>query len=1118
MRVDELLTEIEPLPFRARCERLAGLRRLSGDPALAALLDGLAGRGHYERSLALFTASAVRDEASLAHIAAATRDPDAELACEAIRLGVRFGVGPGPFLDRLGDAPAAVRSALYEAVRKWRRSDLADALVDAVAGRWGDEEAAALLSACSPGVAAARLDALAHAVPNWKAIGHAHPGLMLDHAERRLAELPEGVAGGWWSRHALGVAAALHHGPGRVVALLERHCRTGPLPYALQPGAGALIGAEPERMLRLLLSDGHRGHLRDLLHRRSVRDRLARLGGTGPADLARAVRDDEGALCLLLKAFAPGRRAAVFDAAMSGTDLGAREFGEALLGVLPRAVRVREARRMLGLRKVAESPARVWAVTSFLPYDEALPVLGEVTRRPDAGERGTGYALLIACAGRSGDPATLTRMLESLGRLRNEQDPVRLPALNALHSVPEGLLRPEHAAAVAQLAEDALNARDCSYTTRHTLGQIAGAFARQGAIRDDADLLSFALDLIDRLIGHAGALRLGRLDRALRRGQEHRLAAMLAPHLDAGARRDDHRLALLVVQALGRRAHRVPRLQDALEAALDARDDGVLGQAIALWLDPPATRAERVGRVVAKDPSAVAVHRVFAVIARERTDLLDLVLTENTPAGRFRRPDVTYVPRARRVWMRRWTARQRGAYLALLERVAASGTLPEQARGDAVALMARVPGVDPARIRAHLDGEPYLRRAALTALAWTPSPQDVLPELLSRAGSDDAHVAVYAASRAARFVPPSALSAVLGPILADGKITARKEALRILLRSRVPDALDLVAAAWDDPGQHRDVRAAIVSAVRPRLDEPVALRILEEAAAGPRDLARQVIGTPPLLVDERFRAAYAALVLRVARSEDPEARDAALPGVPAWAPWAPDAPAVLADIVTDLGGTRGWRGALHALVGCVANGIGAAELGTAAAELAAAPDLPDAEAERDLPAHQRLAALVDAVRVAAEQDRDGAEHAIRAVDGHLPEPLACALTASTLRWDTPAIAATVDALADRCAGGGALAVLHVAEALIGGPLGEDDEDGFYYVRPDPSVPEDVRPHAARLAARGDLAGGLFACALTGRHGPRAGWPGTWRALLRALRTHPVPDVAFAARSVRTAAE
>ncbi|TDB73112.1 hypothetical protein E1264_41590, partial [Actinomadura sp. KC216] len=125
-----------------------------------------------------------------------------------------------------------------------------------------------------------------------------------------------------------------------------------------------------------------------------------------------------------------------------------------------------------------------------------------------------------------------------------------------------------------------------------------------------------------------------------------------------------------------------------------------------------------------------------------------------------------------------------------------------------------------------------------------------------------------------------------------------------------------------------------------------------------------------------------------------------------------------------------WRQALTALITCATQGIGATELGGAAA-LTADPGLPNAEPERDLPAAQRLDALVGAVRNAAQRDRDSADHAIRAVMDQLPEHLACELAAATLRWDSPGVAGAVDALADRCAGGGALAVLQVAEALVG---------------------------------------------------------------------------------------
>ncbi|WP_173095063.1 hypothetical protein [Actinomadura verrucosospora] len=1119
MRADEVLAEVEPLPFGERCRRLADLRRDAGTPELAALLGELADGGHYERSLALFVASAVRDEASLAYIARAMGDADAELACSAIRLAVRYAEDPEPFRTVLTDAPAAIRSAVYDAVRRWRRTDLADALVGPVADRWGVEEAAALLPACSTAVAAERIEEFARAVPNWAALGRAHPGVLLDQLERRLAEASDWLRVALWARYGPGVAAAVDHDPGRVVGLLERYRSDRELPIALEPKTGVLLDAEPARMIRLLTSEAYRHSLGRVLRRRSVRDRLAALDDGDVAQVARAVREDGHTLRLLLKAFPPSHRARVFEVAMAGVDLSTAELDESLLEVLPRALRVQEARRMLRLRRVAETPARYWSISAFLPYEEALPVLEALTRRPDADERATGYALLIACAGRSREPGTLTAMLESLVRLRNEQDPVRYTALDAFAKVPEGLLRGEHAAAVDRFADDALAARDCSLMTRQALGRIAAAFCRQGAIRDDAELVVFGLDLVERLVGQAGAVFLGRLDHVLRHGQEFRLAGTLAPYLDAAARRDDHRLALLLVRALGRRAHHVPRLQDALEAALDARSDDVLKQAIRLWLAPPGTRAERVARVVAKDASAVAVPAVLAAIARERTDLLHLVLGGPTPPGRFQRADVAYVPHMATAWMRRWTGRQRDAYLDLLARVAADEEQPDDARASAIRGIGTVPGVDAARLRPYLDsGDDRIRRTALTAASWTASPQAVLPDLLAHTGTDDAHVAMYAMTRAARFVRPSELAAILGPALREGKITARKEALRILLHNRVPDALDLVAAAWDDPDQHRDVRVAIASAVRPYLAEPVARRILGEAAEGPRDLARQVLGTPPVSVEERFRGFYASLVLRVAGSADVEARNAALPNVPLWAQWAPDAPALLAGLATDLGVTGGWRPAMDALVGCVVAGFGAAELGAAAAGLAAAPDEPSAGAERDLPAFQRLSALVDAVRAAARRNRGTAQHAIAALDGRLPDGLACELAAATLRWDEPGAGSALDALADGC--GGVLAVRQVAEALV--PWADDDTwseyPEYYRVPAGTPDPEAALPHAERLAGRGDLAGGLFAAALTGGHAPRAGWSAPWRSLLRTLRAHPDPDVAYTAKRIITALE
>lgn len=1088
MRATELLHDVEPLTHGERCRRLAEVARR---PELGGVLDELSGGGQYERIMALRIAAGRRDGEYLAR---AARDPDPEVAGRAIAALARYGLAPEVFGELLEDAPAATRALVYRAIRANHRTDLAERVIDRVRERWGDDEAVRLLPVCGTEAVASRLGELAYAVPSWKALARAHPGLMLDHAERELADLPGGLRQTWWYRHESGMTAATPHDPHRVIDLLERYGPPGQLPGGR---LGALLDADPARVIALLLAPGRRSGFASLMSRRAIRDRMARLGEAELALVARAAREDTTALVQLLRAFPPSRREAVYDLATAGVEPG--QLAGNLLDVLPHARREREAARMLRLRPVAEHPERTLWVTAFLRYASAAETLRAATRRSDADERAKGYHLLIDCAGRSRSPEVLTELLESLTRLRNEQDPVRRTAIAALADLPPGVFRTAHLPALTQFVDDALAARDTSYDTRYGLVRLATRVFEDGAVRGEDDLTVFALETFDALVGHLGAIYLGRLDRMLRHGQEHELVRRLVPHLVAQARRDEHRMTFVLADALGRRGHDVPELQDALERALDAKDDMLIRRAIEYWLAPPRTRAERVTVLLNRDRSYVEVPRVFDTIATVRTDLLTPILTGKPPGGRFWRSGVTFVPIAGRAAVRHWTADQRGAYLKLLHRLADGRKVPEAERAQAIRAIGQVPGVTAAELGRYLRSDDvFLRRAALTAAAWTATPQDVLGDLLSYASSDDAHVAVYAATRAARFTRPSALGAALGPVLADGKVTARKEALRLLVRNRCPDAPDLLAAAWDKPEQHPDVRIAIASAVREFLADPVSRRILTEATAGPRDLARQVLGTAPETVAAEWRPFYAGLIVRVAESADKEARSGGLATLPSWARWAPEAPAILAARFADLDETA-WYLSGSGAVRCAMNGYGVAALRDTAAALAAAPLTHDAEAERDRPARQRLSSLAVIVRDLARRDRAGAAEVVREVSGVLPEPSASWLIAATMDWTAPALAA----LATRPIGG-TLAVAEVADGLGKSLRGVE--------------PESVLPHAVDLAERDDLAGGLFACELAADCGPRAGWPPAWRDLLRRLRQHPDPEVVHSAAATHTAAE
>lgn len=637
---DALLAEIEPLAHADRRRRVADLRRLAGGREIVPLLVDLGRRGPYERGLALALAAAARDEASREHIAVVARIERPGLARPAVRLAVRFGAGAGELLDLLADASAPVRKAAWSAVRKHHRDGLADALVDRVAERWGDAEAASLLPACRAATVAARLETLAPAVPSWRLLGRAHPDLVLDHAERAPARL---------RRLAPGLAEAAHRSPARVVGLLEH---TDDLPAPLAGTLGVLMDAEPARMLRVLL-----GPLRPrlwvlIVNRRCVRTRLRRYGDDDLAAIARAVHEHAGdargpAVKSLLRAVPPGRRERLFAAVRAAAEAdGGRAHLDALLDLLPRPLRAREARR-----NAPRGIERNLPLFAHLPYDEARPLLEGMTRHEDADTRARGAALLIRCAERGGRPETLSHAMGFLDRV-DPAGPSIDTVVHALYALPDAALRAEHAAAVERFARRVLDARTNPPNASSLVDRLAAKLCRTGLAREDPAFLRPGLDLLHRQSGFAAQRlnRTGRLDHLLPRGRETFLSDALAPYLGTG----DHRLTLLFANVLRHRAEDVPSLRRALARTVDEAEGRTRDIAIGLWLAPPRTRAERVGRVVARHPSAVAVPSVLHAIATERTDLLDLVLTARLDASRVHP-----------AWTRRWTSRQR-AFLALL--------------------------------------------------------------------------------------------------------------------------------------------------------------------------------------------------------------------------------------------------------------------------------------------------------------------------------------------------------------------------------------------------------------------------------------------------------------------
>jgi hypothetical protein len=636
----------------------------------------------------------------------------------------------------------------------------------------------------------------------------------------------------------------------------------------------------------------------------------------------------------------------------------------------------------------------------------------------------------------------------------------------------------------------------------------------------------------------------------------------LRPWIEAGTEKADYSLAFALARAVGRRAAGMPELQELLWQAIRFGNDVTVRNAVELWLEPPATRDERVARLLALEPSAGVLWSVLPVVTRRRTDLLDVLLADTPPYGRFLTKDTPWtVPVGYDV--RRWLPRQQDAVARKLAKAAADAGLPSYARVAAIGQAARVPGRGAALVgRWTGSRNVVLAEAALGALAHTDRPGDALPELLAHAGDDRARVAVYAATRASRHVAPSLLAGQLREVLLGPgtKVTSRKEAARLAAtRLPIPRAVELLTEAYGRPGAHPDVRAACVAVAGPLLADDRIWTVLHDAACAEPVLRTAVLRVQPLDLAESHRERYARLVRDVSAAEDSETAALAFDALARWASWSDDAPTVLAQATADLSDRKAWKAAANGLVtaaagapqgglgllralaelaeadtgtadlsdaesalgaedrptasaagtptaaGVVESGAGATAQADAAADSVRRPAshaLPDAEEQRDRPARRRVEYLVGRLT----QQAGTAPGPIRPAALAAGELLARyddfvpqAATLAACHLDLDAEPHEVDAALDR------LAVLTDGRPALTGRIAHELSGRLRRQPPEGDV-DALLGTVRRLTEHGGFAEGLLAAALTDAIGPRTAWSGPWREQLRALRRHRAPDV------------
>ncbi|MDH6578226.1 hypothetical protein [Kitasatospora sp. MAP5-34] len=1079
---DRLLAAVEPLPHSLRLREVARTAAALASSDLLALLAELDGRGPYERRLAALAALAGRQAR---HLIDRIDDPD-----PVVRRYAHRAIGelpfPGDDLEfTMLTAPKAVRDELARAILQAGRTAVAERLVPVIRRRWGAAEAARLLPVCSAEIVVAELPMLAHAITFSTSLGRRHPGAVLDEAERQLADLPYGLRQAFWERHALGLAAAATREPARALELLERHpVRTFPGP--LRDRLADLAAVSAERTVRLLLAiDRHR---HDPPLRADLARRLVAARPDGLAALAHRHHKDHLAL---LRQMPPARRAAFYDEVAALPGLYRYWYSVDVLTVLPAKERHVRARARLAADSHDVVPV------ALLPVAEARPRLLAETRAADAWDRGWAWAQLVRQAELSWEAGALPEALELLTRLRNEQDQVRREALDAVAAVPPSLFDDASAGLLERLTDDALAARDCSAGTRAALVRLAGAVLGEHAGGSARELVAWAVRTVERTNG-AGLNLPPRRERAA--------VDELRGALERSARSRDAALLLAVAETLGARARRAPALAELLERLLHSGGDSAAERAIAQLLRDPATSPEHVARLLVLRPSAVTLAPVRAVLTRVRTDLLGPLLTTPLSAADLAHAD-------------RWTPVQQHAAIEQLARTVGDPTRALDERVADLRAAARIPvhGEDLLRRYAN-SAEIVLAEAALAALPWTERPAGALPELLSHAADDRARVALYAAGRAARFAPSGELSLGLRRIALDpgAKVTSRKQAIRLAAEHLVlAEAAALLREAYTAPGQHQDVRAAVLATISERIADLPLWDVLTDAADGPPALRTMLV--QHLRAHEvpiEHRPAFAGLMARLAIDDDLLVAAPARGQLVSWGRYAPEAVRALTPLVTDLAERDRWDGAarvltgvalsdaVHPLGGCAPGSVLADALTTLIETVhAGEPALPG----RDQPARRRIAALTgsfwspDAPSEAFQATQREIASLLLTEPTLLPEATGRLVTA--LDWEAPDLGERLAELAVLVAERPALAV-STAESLRRYGSGRRE------------APEHALAAARRLAAGDGLAPGLFAVVLT-TAGAQLGWPTAWREVLHTLRRHPRPDVRDAALAVFT---